>query len=48
MDRQPKDTPREATPGSGLPRRPEDETGQGIVRDRPDLKDAIEPKLPRK
>ena len=29
-----------------LPRRPEDETGHGIVRDRPDLESAGEPPHP--
>ena len=47
MDRHSKDKTHEATPGSGLPRRPEDETGHGIVRDRPDLADAVEPNPPR-
>ena len=51
MDRHKGDKKHEATPGSGLPRRPEDETGHGIVRDRPDLDPRndppVEPNPPR-
>jgi hypothetical protein len=48
MDRKKDHSSHEATPGSGLPRRPQDETGHGIVRDRTDLEDAVvEPNPPR-
>jgi len=43
MDRRKTDKTHEATPGTDLPRRPQDETGHGIVRDRHDLDDAVEP-----
>ena len=39
MDRHKPQKSHEATPGDELPRRPEDETGHGIVRDRPDLQE---------
>ena len=45
MDRHKRDTAHEATPGSDLPRRPEDETGHGIVRDRPDLDPQNDPRV---
>ena len=48
MDRRKPEKTHEATPGTDLPRRPQDETGHGIVRDRTDLEDAvIEPNPPR-
>ena len=43
MDRHKPQKSHEAKPGTDLPRRPEDETGHGIVNDRTD----IEPNPPR-
>ena len=43
MDRR---TP-DKTHDADLPRRPEDETGHGIVRDHPELDDAVKPNPPR-
>jgi hypothetical protein len=48
MDRHKPGKPHEATPSTDLPRRPQDETGHGIVRDRPDLADSpVKPDLPK-
>ena len=47
MDRRTHGKKKHEADAQGLPRRPEDETGHGIVRDRPDLEPKVEPNPPR-